>query len=262
VGSQRCGTTWIDNALRCTGRVLLPKNKQTYFFDRNYKLGIAWYEQQFEALDKVEYELVGEVATGYCLNGAVDLLYENYPDAKIILAVREPVSRAYSNYVKRKVNYHDKTFEEALNSDVDLVERGLYGDMLRRILRYYSSEKVKVVFFDDLENNARKYLREITDFLNLDCDVDEKLFSQNVNSSLLSGLSEFAKKIKLNFLIYIIKRMGLTSYIRALIYKLHKLKRQPAVLRSAQLHKIFDNSNKVLEGLCKRDLRAWRESVK
>jgi len=257
VGSQRCGTTWIDKALRSTGKISLPVNKQAYFFDRNYDRGIEWYEKQFVSRDKKKYNLIGEVATGYCLDGAIDLLAKHYPEAKIILAVREPVSRAYSNYVKRREEYGGMDFVAALSKNKDLVERGLYGEMLERILRFYSPEKVKVVFFDDLEKNSKRFYDEISEFLNIDYEVDEKLFSQNVNSSLFEGISKLARKYKFYFLIKFIKKIGLTAQIRKLIYKLQKFKKKPALLSSPNLHKVFHESNEVLGKLTKRDLSSW-----
>ena len=255
VGSQRCGTTWIDKALRSTGKVFLPENKQTYFFDRNYELGLDWYEKHFESNDG--YKCVGEVATGYCLDGAVDLLAKHYPEAKIILAVREPVSRAYSNYVKRREDYQGLSFEEAMMSDSDLVERGLYGDMLDRLLKYYPLEQIEVVFFDDLESDPKRFFHQIADFLKIDGEVDERLFSQNVNSSLLEGVSKWAKKMKLYFVIKFLKKIGLTSIIRRIIYRLHQVKKQPDFIRSPKLIRIFSDSNKRLEEFSKRNMSAW-----
>lgn len=259
VGSQRCGTTWIDKALRSTGKISLPINKQTYFFDRNYDLGIEWYEKQFSSLDKDKYDLIGEVATGYCLDGAVDLLAKHYPEAKIILAVREPVSRAYSNYIKRKEDYADMSFVEALSTDKDLVERGLYGEMLMRILKYYPADKIKVVFFDDLERDPRRFYNEISKFLDIDYEIDNRLFVQNVNSSLFEGVSKLARKFKFYFLIRFIKKIGLTAQIRKLIYKLRRFKRKPDVLSSPGLNEVFHESNKVLARITKRDLSNWGE---
>ena len=49
VGCQRCGTTWIDAALRDHPEVYLPPDKQSYFFDRHYERGIDWYLERFDA---------------------------------------------------------------------------------------------------------------------------------------------------------------------------------------------------------------------
>ncbi|MCZ6836347.1 MAG: hypothetical protein O7G85_11285, partial [Planctomycetota bacterium] len=64
VGCQRCGTTWIDAALREHPEIYLPPQKQTYFFDRNYESGIDWYLSQYQEVQPC-HQAVGEVATGY-----------------------------------------------------------------------------------------------------------------------------------------------------------------------------------------------------
>ena len=70
VGCQRCGTTWVDAALREHPEIYLPQQKQSYFFDRNYDRGMDWYLRNFEGVN-TEHKAVGEVATGYSLPGAV-----------------------------------------------------------------------------------------------------------------------------------------------------------------------------------------------
>ena len=148
IGSQRCGTTWIDEALRSTNEVLLPINKQTYYFDRNYSKGIDWYFGQYDKSVTSGYKLAGEVATGYCLDGAIDRLALSFPSAKLILVVREPVSRAYSNFKKRNIEYAGQSFEGAIENDEDLVARGLYGEMLVRIYKHFPLHQVQIVYFE------------------------------------------------------------------------------------------------------------------
>jgi hypothetical protein len=258
VGSQRCGTTWVDVALRSTGKVFLPKGKQTYFFDRNYKKGLSWYLNHFD-LDAVSsYEVIGEVATGYCLDGAIDRLAENFPNSKIILMARDPISRAYSNYKKRKDDYAGLTFELALAHDKDLIDRGLYGPMLARMYKLFPKENIKVVFYDDLQDDPRKFIQNIISFLNIDASVDEKLFGQNVNSSMFERVSRFTKKYKIYFLISIAKKIGLKSVARKIIYIFSHSRKKTRHRDFEKLRKYFTKSNSEFRDLTGHELKKWQ----
>ena len=248
LGSQRCGTTWIDTVLRSSGAVLLPINKQTYFFDRNYSKGFDWYRAQFTASPNHDYKLTGEIATGYCLDGAIDRLAESFPKAKVILVVREPVARAYSNYQKRNSDYPDLTFEQAIAEDTDLVARGLYGEMLERIRARYSEQQVKVVYFEDLQMNPEGFIADILDFLGVEIRIDPAFFSQDVNSSIFEKWVRLSKKYKMYFLVRLAKTLGLTSFARQVVYRLNRKKRSAELSVSDEISKRFYESNRILEG--------------
>ncbi len=61
-GCQRCGTTWVDAALREHPEVFLPSQKQTYFFDEQYDKGINWYLKHFDNVQESDIA-VGEISS-------------------------------------------------------------------------------------------------------------------------------------------------------------------------------------------------------
>ena len=133
VGCQRCGTTWVDAALREHLEIYLPEQKQSYFFDRNYDRGMDWYLGRFDAVN-TKHKAVGEVATGYSLPHAVQNMAKHLPHVKIIMAMRNPIERAYSNYRVRYVEEGWSSFEDALEKSPDLLERGQYADQIEHLL--------------------------------------------------------------------------------------------------------------------------------
>src|SRR5690554_2819459 len=90
VGCQRCGTTWLDAALREHPEVYLPDTKQSYFFDRNLDKGAAWWLERFAGASE-RHRAVGEVATGYSLPHAVGPMAELVPHARLVMTVRHPI---------------------------------------------------------------------------------------------------------------------------------------------------------------------------
>jgi len=94
IGVQKGGTTSLihhfnqhpDN-FTCT--------RELHFFDDNYEKGIESYEKEFVSDKKVR----GEKTPAYSyLPYAIDRIHKHYPGVKLILLLREPISRAYSQH--------------------------------------------------------------------------------------------------------------------------------------------------------------------
>ena len=160
VGCQRCGTTWTAAALRDHPQVYQPVKKQSYFFDRYYDKGIDWYLSFFKDV-KPHHKAVGEIATGYCFPDSVPRMAKHFPDVKLMMVMRNPIDRAYSNYQTRKVEEEWDSFEDAIELDSEFLERGQYIDQVEALLEYYDRDKILFLLYDDLSNNDRAYLTEI-----------------------------------------------------------------------------------------------------
>jgi len=183
VGCQRCGTTWTDAALREHPQVFLPALKQTYFFDRNFERGMEWYLQRFDGIE-ANHDAVGEVATGYCLPQAVPLMASNLPDVKVIMIMRHPVDRAYSNFQSRCAEEGWSSFTEALDADEDLLARGRYIEQIDLLMEHYGRDRFLAVLYDDLNGDDRGFLKSILSFIDVDCGFESGLFGQRKNAAM------------------------------------------------------------------------------
>lgn len=216
LGSQRCGTTWIHELLKSKG-VCLPTNKQTYFFDRNYHLGLDWYYSQFAELTPEAKK--GEVATGYCLPDFFSRLNEHFPSAKLILVVRHPIDRAFSNYSKRKDEYGECSFVQAISQDEDLLTRSLYGEMLEHIHSCGRGDDLLILFYEDLVKNPSEFAAAI--FEHLDIEINESTdvsLPGVVNSSRYSDIARAMKAWRLSWLVRLLRRMK----VKALVERAYK----------------------------------------
>lgn len=94
-------------------------------------------------------------------------------DPAIIIVLRNPVQRAFSNYtyVKRDAHYtfeqvielEEHRREEGWNSFWFYVKQGLYYDQVKHYMDSFS--RVKVVLMDELNKDINKVLNDIFDFL-------------------------------------------------------------------------------------------------
>lgn len=102
VGAQKAGTTALHHYLSRHPDIFLPRKKETHFFSDNhgeYPLGIDYYlDTYFPAMECGE-KLTGEVDPEYMFFPEVaQRLADFSQEAKIILVLRDPVSRAFSHY--------------------------------------------------------------------------------------------------------------------------------------------------------------------
>jgi len=98
VGADKCGTTALRYHLNKHEEIYCHHTEINFFSqNKNYNLGINKYDEIFNGINKPIY---GEKSVGsyMFLKIAIDRIYENYPDIKIIISLREPVNRVYSSY--------------------------------------------------------------------------------------------------------------------------------------------------------------------
>jgi hypothetical protein len=261
VGAQRCGTTWVDEALRDHPQVYLPPQKQTYFFDQKYDRGITWYLENFSGVGP-QHKRAGEVASSYCLPHAIPKIAAHLPHIRLILAMRNPVDRAYSYYLSRRTlgDREYKTFEEALEEKPSIISRGHYIEQVELLLQHYPKERILFLLYDDLVADDRAYLRAIHEFIGVDPSIGSKQLGQRRHTGHVANVR------------YRLEKFGLKPLFR-------KLKRSPAgdalrkaagrILNKTDYRKTMDEStrrrliehyapfNQQLGVFLKRDLSHW-----
>lgn len=63
IGAPRSGTTWIQENIKHHPEIFMPEQKEIHFFDRNYAMGIEYYEKYFSAYDG--QKAIGEATPDY-----------------------------------------------------------------------------------------------------------------------------------------------------------------------------------------------------
>ncbi|MBT8484247.1 MAG: sulfotransferase [Phycisphaerales bacterium] len=259
VGCQRCGTTWIDAALREHPQIYLPAQKQTYFFERHYDRGIEWYLRQFDGAN-TQHRAVGEVATGYCLTGVVARMAKHLPHVKLIMAMRHPVERAYSNFLTRRVESGWRSFEQAIEQDPDLLERGQYIEQIERLEKHYDRSRMHFLIYDDLLANDRAYLESILSFLGVDHDFDSSMIGQRMNAARFARLRAGLHRVGLKPALNALSRSAVGARIRRLTRARGRSSAETMDPETrARLVEHFASSNERLAAYLGRDLSAWTE---
>ena len=120
IGVPRAGTTWLHTLLDGHPQVYLPtRRKEVRFFDRHFEHGLDWYEGFFcTPGEAARYQAIGEISPQYLYErGCADRIFEVLPSAKLLVMLRHPVDRAYSQYgfILQRRNFRG-SFEEFIRT--------------------------------------------------------------------------------------------------------------------------------------------------
>jgi len=198
IGAQKCGTSTLHNSLISHSNIQGPIDAVTnepmkeidFFCDgKKWDKGINWYFSNFPQTSKLKIDSSPNyLANPFCYKRIASVI----PDVKIIICLRNPVDRAYSQYnhysqllpnTKHWDWIHDVDFFTNINleffkinnfkgRDIDLitnyagiVTRGIYIEQINHLLRYFKRSKIYVTIMDNWDINYEAELNNILLFL-------------------------------------------------------------------------------------------------
>jgi len=179
IGAEKSGTTWLAAMLRQHPGVFIPPEKELFYFNRqffespehhnfNYDQPLSWYLKFFK--DSGPGQLRGEASPAYLWDEAAPgRIRELAPQARLIAVLRDPVERAFSQYLYfvQRGYFEGTSFEQALERRPDLKSRGQYAVQLRRYLERFPAGQLCVLFYDDLRADGQSFLAGAQAFLGL-----------------------------------------------------------------------------------------------
>lgn len=214
VGVQRAGTTFVNRALSEHPEVCTPDDKELHFFDWHWDRGEEWYKDQFAACEPGQ--VVGEVTPDYIADeAAVRRMAVTVPDAKLFVLLRDPVERAYSAYwLFREDRYPDRSFEEAIEDDSDLLERGRYADQLARLEEHFDPDQIHVAFLADMKEDDVALVQDLYRFLGVDPTYEPDTAGESHNALVFPRLQAALRRLRLLWLKDLAKALGLDGPVR------------------------------------------------
>lgn len=179
IGAEKAGTTWLHDVLSAHPDLFLPSTKEIHYFNRfdsnrnvtdNFaRRDQAWYESHFK--EAKPGQILGEATPMYlCDPDAPNRILETLPDARFIVILRNPVSRALSHYRMARAKQHIAEDLDALIKarDPRVLERGLYGAQLSRWMSIFPAERFLVLFFEEVMADQSTALTQIANWLGVD----------------------------------------------------------------------------------------------
>lgn len=194
IGAYKSGSTAIQEALRAHPQVFLPAKGPSFFafdeataIDRPLPPGTVRDWEAYQALfDRAPTDAVrGEVSPEYLANPwACGRIRARLPDAKLVAVLRNPVERAFSDYLMYVRDGDEKDdFARALAAQDErrragsptgyYLETGFYGRQLRPYLETFPREQVQVHLFEDFAADPDAVLEPLFAFLGVDPSLGE-----------------------------------------------------------------------------------------
>jgi len=206
IGAQRSGSTLLAKTLDLHSKIKLMtpvKPEPKYFLGSNYR-GKQTYLDFFKRYEENHNYFLEKSVSYIEHEDALRRINFDFPDAKILVIFREPVSRCWSNYKYSVENGIEKReFSEAIKNSNRLdfdpaisvnpfayVERGFYDKYLEKVLNIFHKRNIKVIIFEEFIRSPES-LNDIFEWLNLKKKINltSNIFNKKINNTSSNHLN-------------------------------------------------------------------------
>jgi hypothetical protein len=194
IGAMKSGTTFLYNLLTLHPHVEPAATKELHYFDNLIdEEDTEWYRRCFPTprWKDGRMTITGEATPSYLSHPrAPEKIAEVIPQARLIVLLRNPVDRAYSDFQQSARKGEARKFGEAievqkawlrrrrrktseredhagLDDSSKYLTRGIYVDQLLRWSEFFSEEQMLVLKSEDLFEHPQDTLKLVLDFLDL-----------------------------------------------------------------------------------------------
>ncbi|WP_168929296.1 sulfotransferase [Nocardioides sp. GY 10113] len=184
-GGQKCGTTALDAMLRRHPGIEMPTRKELHFFDQESR---DWSAEDYAELhaqfDWTRPAVRGESTPIYTYwPGALERIRAYNPGARMVMALRHPVYRAFSQWRMESARGRETLpFAQAIREGraraaeqpriyrrrFSHVERGFYAGQARALLEGFGPDQVHFVRTDQLWSRSDEVVEALLDFLGVE----------------------------------------------------------------------------------------------
>ena len=272
IGPEKCGTSWLDKALRAVLPNALPYAvKESFFLDRHYHLGCAWHASLFRGQSEVR----GEVAPSYFASASVrERLRALAPDCKVLVVLRNPYSRMASHvlHAARRGTFSITAGLSAIPEEVwnEARNSSNYAEHAEAWIENFGQERVGFVCYEDIRLQPARFLNAVLSHIPIEKRIDPG-FAEQISNEVVYAAA-VPRSVLLKRLIYRTNRhleaLGFTALVSAIRRSpLRMLVEKPANdvdgLKIAIVERIseledFERAVDFSENALSRDLTHWR----
>jgi hypothetical protein len=285
-GAGKAGTTSLHSYLAQHPDIFMSPVKEPCFFADEIRCGAR--SQSFEKhvrrrippdfdaylrlFENVREErAIGESSAAYLWSEtAASNICAAIPDARIILILRDPAERAFSQYLHQlSVGLTKSTFREHLErclhtdrSQISIyhpfLEAGLYAAQVQRFLDHFPLQQIRIYWYEEAWRDPAALFRDLFEFLEVDPD-----FQPDTSQRVLERRSPRAVGAH-----YWLKRMNVWYPLRSLLPVALRQSLSNAFFRKGKALQMSPQDRQFLidyyrEDMCKlsalldRDLSQW-----
>lgn len=280
-GAAKSGTTSLARYLAAHPEIKILGERLEFFGEysnpRFRDIDAQAYTELMNSAENTEY-LVGEKSVSYLYScTALNEIAEMVPDAKIIVVLRNPVDRAYSDYWHRvRTGVESLSFSEALDAEPQRIADGarfelhyatygLYANRLKDYIARFGRNRVLILFYQDLKDDPASVVERAFDFLGVSASTDGIDFVvHNKGGNATSSAVRLALRVAQNKSVTnALKRLlpsRLTKFLIAYLVQRTSAGTYPDMKPEDKdrLIRFFSTSISELEQMTGRDLTQWR----
>jgi hypothetical protein len=193
VGAQKAGTTQLHAHLLEHPRLFAGANKEVSYFSKNAHRSVEWYRSRFPLRRRVAARggYVLDSSPSYMPNPqAIRAMHALLPEARLIVLLRDPVSRAFSHYQHGKTrSLETRTFAQVVDDELrenafpprfgvalatdakpltGYIARGYYALQLELILNLYPRGNVLVIDSAELFADTNAICQRVFSFIGVE----------------------------------------------------------------------------------------------
>lgn len=196
IGAAKAGTTALWHCLRQHPELYMSPHKEPRFFALygrpvnfrgpgdmtrfNFVTDLEAYQRLFAGVR--DEKAIGEVSPWYMyVESAAPAIRKLLPDIRLVAILRDPVERAFSNYL-HAVNEGLEplpTFREAMDAEAARIRdnwsprfhyksKGLYYRQLRHYLEYFDRGQLRIYLYEHLVNEPEALFADLFEFLGVE----------------------------------------------------------------------------------------------
>lgn len=284
IGIEKSGTTSIYNYLKQHHQVYMSPIKETNFLERD------WEESQIEKKAKIitfeaycnlfkdatDEIAIGEASPNYLFHykTSSQRIDRYVPNVKMIAILRDPVQRAYSDYlmhIRDAINFGKvkSLYEQAKFSSHSsfTIRKGFYYEPVKYFFEKFGRQRVKIYLYDDLCQDSIALMQDIYRFIGVDdsfvADTSQKAQTAAIPKNILLNRLIKKKNPLRSAIASVIKgftTQEMREHIRGQIDRLNSTGKESIPLTPEEkqiLQELYREDILKLQDLLQRDLSAW-----
>ena len=295
IGGMRCGSTSLNLMLEQHPEIYMsgvkephyylaqafrnketPSPEDTEFLETFVKGGKYRTAHTYQSLfqDIGGAKVVGESSHYLYYGETAAAIYKDSPDARILVCLRNPVDRLFSEYLlflrdgRETGNFAD--FIERYAADfinqktrdkmkIPKLDKGLQAELLKPWFKQFGRERVKTVLFDDLNQHPVETMKDIFSWLEVDADFTaQKIHAQKGGAAKAKWMTKAMNS-----------QTGILKRVKGLVPKTIKVKLRSAVFsRTLErpemepetrrfLVEFYQDDVEQLSKIIRKDLTCW-----
>ncbi len=170
IGGHKCGTSSLHHYLKQHPDIVMPKIKGEDLLNK-VNLDIEAYEKSYEL--KTSEKIFGEVSSVYFQSEkACQTIKEYFPHSKLLMVLRNPVDRAFSDFNalsnRQQIKGKFKDIAYRPQPSNKIVKLGFYYNTVKLYIENFERDQFKSLIFDDFVKNKEKFYKEFFQFVEVD----------------------------------------------------------------------------------------------